>query len=355
MRNPGKHKGRGACSSPAPRFRSVRHEAVDDGWWQDEAPAPQTVVMPDPARTVISRNQSPDVPFDRSINPYRGCEHGCIYCFARPSHAYLDLSPGLDFETRLFAKLEAADRLKEELARPSYRCAPIVLGANTDAYQPVEKDYRISRGILEVLADCRHPVSILTKSGLILRDLDILVPMARRGLVNVMVSVTTLDSELKRRLEPRTPSGERRLAVVRRLNEAGVPTGILLAPVIPAINDPELETIVAESAAAGAVCVGSVILRLPHELSQLFREWLQAHYPDRAGRVMKILQSMRGGRDNDSDFGRRMRGQGPFADLIARRMQLARRRVGLYRREQVSLDCGQFRHPEVSGSQISLL
>lgn len=347
-------RGRGACSNPAPRYLAVARERFDDGWWQTDEPAPRTMVTPDPARTVISYNRSPDVGFDRSINPYRGCEHGCIYCFARPSHAWLDLSPGLDFETRLLAKTGAPERLAAELRRPGYRCAPIVLGSNTDCYQPVEKHYRITRGILEVLLAFNHPVSILTKSPLILRDLDLLREMASRRLVEVMVSVTTLDDTLKRRLEPRAPSGRRRLAAARVLNEAGVPAGVLFAPVIPALNDDELETIVREAAEAGAATVGSVLLRLPHELAGMFREWLDAHYPERAGRVMNILRSARGGRDNDSRFGTRMRGEGPYARLLTRRLTLARKRAGISRREGHGMDASRFRVPPQAGDQLPL-
>ncbi|MCP1726906.1 DNA repair photolyase [Natronospira proteinivora] len=348
-------KGRGTGINPVPRYRIQRHEPVDDGWWRGDEPAPQTCVLPDPARRVISYNRSPDVPFDRSINPYRGCEHGCIYCFARPSHAYLDLSPGLDFETRLFAKIGAADCLEAELRAPGYRCAPLVLGANTDCYQPIEKQYRITRELLERLAEFRHPVSILTKSSLILRDRDILRELARDNLVNVMVSVTTLDTDLKRRLEPRTPSGERRLATVTALHEAGIPTGVLLAPVIPHINDAEIETIVARAAAAGARSVASVLLRLPHELSALFRDWLGTHYPDRAQRVMNTLQACRGGKDNDSRFGRRMTGEGPYAQLISQRLTLARRRHGLLHRRFHRLNTAAFVCPRRHGDQLNLI
>ncbi len=348
------HKGRGAASSPPPRYRAQHHERVDDGWWQEAESAPATVVAPDPARSVISYNQSPDVPFDRTINPYRGCEHGCIYCFARPSHAWLDLSPGLDFETRLFAKLDAPALLEKALRHPRYRCDTVVLGANTDCYQPIEKQYGLTRRLLAVLYDYRHPVSILTKSALVLRDLDILGDMAREGLVNVMVSVTTLDQDLKRRLEPRTPSGQRRLRTVADLAEAGIPTGVLMAPVIPALNDHEIETIVQASAEAGARSVETVLLRLPLELADLFREWLAVHYPERAGRVMSLLREARGGRDNDSRFGYRMRGQGAYADLISHRLKLARKRFGLEGRGQLGLDKGKFRLPVKSGDQLGL-
>lgn len=346
--------GRGACSSPAPRHRDVRHEPVHDGWWQEDEPAPRTVVLPDPARRVITRNQSPDVPFDRTINPYRGCEHGCIYCFARPSHAWLDLSPGLDFETRLFAKTEAPTRLEEELRAPGYRCAPVVLGANTDCYQPIEKHHRITRGILEVLAAHRHPVSILTKSSLVLRDVDILADMARHNRARVLVSVTTLNDELKRRLEPRTPSGRRRVATVRALREAGVPVGVLAAPIIPGLNDDEIEAIVAAVAEAGADSVSWVLLRLPNELPGMFRDWLATHYPDRAERVMNRIREAHGGRDYDPRFGHRMRGEGPYAELLSRRFAVACRRAGLDDRPVPELDCSGFRVPIRPGDQLGL-
>lgn len=347
-------KGRGATISPQPRYQATRHERVDDGWWQEDEPAPGTQVMPDPARRVITRNQSPDVPFDRTINPYRGCEHGCIYCFARPTHAWLDLSPGLDFEIRLFAKRDAARVLEEELRAPGYRCAPVVLGANTDCYQPIEKRFGITRDVLSVLRDFNHPVSILTKSSLILRDLDILSELAERRLVNVMVSVTTLDEDLKRRLEPRTPSGRRRVATVRALREAGIPVGVLVAPVIPMLNDAEIEAIIEAAADAGADSVNWVLLRLPHELPDLFRDWLATHYPDRAERIMNRIREARGGRDYDSRFGARMRGKGPYVELLSHRFTLACRRTGLADRAIPPLDTGRFRVPTRSGDQLGL-
>ncbi len=348
-------RGRGACSSPAPRYAHQRCEPVADDWWQEAEPSPATRVHADPVRRVISYNTSPDVPFDRSINPYRGCEHGCVYCFARPSHAYLELSPGLDFETELFARHEAPQRLVEALRAPGYRCAPIVLGANTDCYQPIEKRYRITRGLLEVFAEHRHPVSILTKSSLVLRDLDVLTAMARDNLAHVAISITTLDDELKRCLEPRAPSSRRRLDTVRVLGEAGIPVSVLLAPVIPMLNDMEIERIVEAAAEAGVTSLGWVLLRLPHELAAMFRAWLEVHFPERAVRVMNRVRDTRGGRDNDSTFGRRMRGQGAYAQLIAARIDRACRRAGLDTHGADALRTDLFTRPTRTGDQLPLL
>ena len=350
-------KGRGALSNPAGRFETLESEAVDDGWPGDESEVsaePESVVLTDAARGVISRNQSPDVPFEQSVNPYRGCEHGCVYCYARPTHAWLGLSPGLDFETRLFYKPDAPARLAEELARPGYRCRTIVLGANTDPYQPVERRLGITRGLLEVLAAHRHPVSVVTKGALIERDLDLLAGLAADGLASVMVSVTTLDDELKRTLEPRTAAPARRLAVIRRVADAGVPVGTLIAPVIPAINDHELEDILAAAAAAGADCAAWILLRLPHEVRALFEEWLHEHLPDRAERVLSLLRQARGGRDNDPRFGHRMRGSGPWVDLLERRFALACRRLGLRVGERRDLATDLFRPPGAA-DQLELL
>ncbi len=330
-------KGRGAVSNPDGRFESQRHARVDDGWGraEEEDAAPlATTLTPDKSRAIIASNDSPDVGFELSINPYRGCEHGCVYCFARPSHAYLGLSPGLDFETKLFYKPNAAALLKEELGRPGHRCSPIALGINTDAYQPTERKLKIARGILEVLRECKHPVSIVTKSALVERDLDILTDMAKENLVQVMFSITTLNTSLSRRLEPRTTAPPRRLAAMRTLSSAGVPVGVLAAPVIPVLTDPELEIILTASREAGATSAGYVILRLPHEVKDLFREWLAHHEPLKARHVMSVMQAMRGGRDYDSSFGVRMRGSGPFAALIARRFALAYRRLGFDRRSR---------------------
>ncbi|HBC07964.1 MAG TPA: radical SAM protein, partial [Rhodospirillaceae bacterium] len=290
----GATKGRGAVSNQDGRFERLTREAVDDGWRDDDdLPPPRTQVLPDTARKVIARNTSPDIPFDRSLNPYRGCEHGCVYCFARPSHAYLGLSPGLDFETKLFAKHDAAELLRRELAARSYRCQTLQLGANTDPYQPIERRFGITRGVLEVLAACNHPVSITTKSDLVLRDLDILAPMAAKGLASVAVSVTTLDRRLARRLEPRAPTAAKRLRAVEGLSRAGVPVTVLAAPMIPALNDMELDAIIAAGARAGATAAGYVLLRLPGEVADLFAEWLQAHYPDRATRVLNRVRASR--------------------------------------------------------------
>jgi DNA repair photolyase len=335
-------KGRGAASWVHGRFEKTRAHGEDDGWGsayehalddgvETIAPDPRTRVTEERARSVISRNQSPDVGFDRSINPYRGCEHGCVYCFARPSHAYLDLSPGLDFETRLFAKTNAAQRLRAELAKPGYVPAPIALGINTDAYQPIERRYRITREVLEVLAECRHPVSFVTKSALITRDLDLLAPMAREGLVSVHFSITTLDNRLAAAMEPRATAPHGKLRAMRTLADAGVPVGVMVAPVIPMISDHELEHILEAARAHGACNAGYVLLRLPHELKQVWREWLQLHYPDRAAHVMSLIRQMRGGQDYDSAFGTRMRGEGPFAQLLAARFAKARARLGFGR------------------------
>ncbi|WP_337243486.1 PA0069 family radical SAM protein [Luteimonas sp. gir] len=333
---PAARKGRGSASWVAGRYEKQVAVAEDDGWdalqmLQDEASAPETVVVEERARSVLSRNRSPDVGFDRSVNPYRGCEHGCIYCFARPSHAYLDLSPGLDFETRLFAKTNAAERLRVELAKPGYVCAPLALGINTDAYQPIERRYQVTRELIALLGETRHPFSLITKSAGIVRDLDLLAPLAAQGLVTVHVSVTTLDNRLSARMEPRAAAPHARLRAMRALAAAGIPVGVMVAPVVPAITDHELEAILGAAREAGADSAGYVLLRLPHELKTLWREWLDLHYPDRAQHVMSLLQQLHGGRDYDSRFGHRMRGQGPFADLLAHRFARARRALGFGR------------------------
>ncbi len=354
---PKPRKGRGAVSNHSGRYEAHARVAVDDGWpGTGEEPEPwlQTSVLADSSRSIIAYNQSPDVPFDRSINPYRGCEHGCVYCFARPTHAWLGLSPGLDFETKIFAKFDAARLLEAELAKRSYRPQVIALGANTDPYQPVERDLKITRQILEVLARYRHPVGIVTKSRLVLRDLDILAPMAARGLARVMVSVTTLDRDLARRLEPRAPTPALRLEAIRRLAEAGVPTGVLAAPMIPALNDSELEAILEAAADAGAEAAGYVLLRLPLEIKQLFEEWLDAHFPDRKAKVLKLVRETRGGRLYDATFGRRQTGEGLYAGLLKQRFQLASKRLGLGGRRQ-DLDLSLFRRPAGDPNQLSLL
>jgi DNA repair photolyase len=307
-------------------------------------------VTPEVTRTIITRNDSPDIPFDRSINPYKGCEHGCVYCFARPTHAYLGLSPGLDFETRIFSKPEAANLLREELRRPAYRCAVMALGSNTDPYQPIERDLRITRRVLEVLAEFRHPVGIVTKSTLVLRDLDILGPMARAGLASVMVSITTLDPELAGRMEPRASAPRQRVETIRALARSGVPVGVLASPMIPGLNDTEMERILEHSANAGAQSAGFILLRLPLEIKELFAEWLVEHYPLKARRILSLIKSARGGRLNDATFGTRMRGTGAYAELIRRRFDIAVRRLGLNRR-RVTLDTTLFRPPPGPGDQ----
>jgi DNA repair photolyase len=328
-------KGRGAVTNRPGRYEPGDRPREDDGWnigAELAGERPKTTVTLDASRRVIARNESPDLGFDRSINPYRGCEHGCVYCFARPSHAWLGLSPGLDFETRLFAKPGAADRLREELTEPRYRPAVMALGTNTDPYQPVERRLGITRRILEVLAECRHPVSIVTKSALVLRDLDILSTMAKDGLATVTISVTTLDAALARKMEPRAPAAARRLEAIRALADAGIPAGALVAPVIPAINDMEIERILDAVSAAGATSAGYVLLRLPLEIKDLFDEWLAAHYPQRAARVMALIRDTRSGGTYDSRFGIRMKGEGPYAEMIKRRFALACRRLDLDRR-----------------------
>jgi DNA repair photolyase len=349
-------KGRGAVSNPASRFDRMRTDAVDDGWDTGNAPPrrPETVLLPDSPRRAITRNDSPDVPFDQSVNPYQGCEHGCVYCFARPSHAYSNLGPGLDFETRIFHKPGLAQLLARELASPRYVCRPINLGANTDPYQPAEREHRTTREVLEVLRAHRHPVTIVTKGALVLRDLDLLSDLAAQGLAKVYVSLTTLDEELKRRLEPRAASPQARLRVIRGLAEVGVPVGILAAPVIPALNDHELEALVAAAAAAGATSAGFMLLRLPGELGSLFEEWLREHYPARAGRVLGLLREARGGRLNDPRFGHRMRGAGPYTDLLAARFEAACRRSGLARTRRQELVTTAFRHDPQAPEQRDL-
>jgi len=349
-------KGRGAISNASGRYEATRRSRTDDGWGMDpddDLPPLRTIQQTDAARRIITRNQSPDIPFDRSINPYRGCEHGCIYCFARPTHAYLGLSPGLDFETRLFFKPDAALRLEQELRKPGYRPATIAMGTNTDPYQPIERERRVTRAILEVLWRHRHPVSIVTKSALVTRDLDILGPMATAGLAKVALSVTTLDRGLARIMEPRAATPPRRLAAVRELAAAGVPTGVMFAPVIPAINDAEMEDVLAAGAEAGARSAGYILLRLPLEIEALFQQWLAAHFPDRARRVMARLMDMRGGAAYRAEWGRRMTGSGPEAELLRRRFELASRKHRLDRRD-FNLDSGQFRLPPRSGEQMAL-
>ncbi|MDA8092706.1 MAG: PA0069 family radical SAM protein [Betaproteobacteria bacterium] len=346
-------KGRGACANPLSRFEKLSREAFDDGWeGPPDGAAPQTVVYPETSRSIISRNDSPDIPFSQSVNPYRGCEHGCIYCYARPSHGYLGFSSGLDFETRLVAKTNAAERLRGELAKASYRVAPIALGSNTDPYQPIEREWRLTRDILAVLADHRHPFTIVTKSSLIERDLDLLAPMASQGLAQVFVSIASLDRSLARTLEPRAASPERRLLTVERLAKAGIPTGVLVAPVIPGLTDAHMERVLAAAREAGATEAGYVFVRLPHDVAPLFEQWLDAHYPLKAARVMSLIRESRGGQDNDPRFGARMRGTGIFASLLEQRFRKAHRRLG-YRDAGVTLETGLFRVPS-RDRQLSL-
>lgn len=347
-------RGRGARSNPDNRFSAHSRAQVDDGWGSlDEAPsALRTCVTADASRTVISYNASPDVPFDRSINPYRGCEHGCVYCFARPTHAWLGLSPGLDFETQLFYKADAAAQLKRELSGPSYHCRPITVGINTDAYQPTERRLRITRQILEVLRDCNHPLTIVTKSALVERDLDILGPMAQKGLLHVAVSVTTLQRDLSRTMEPRAATPERRLGTISALSAAGVPVSVLVAPLIPVLTDHELEQILVQARNAGARDAGYVLLRLPHELKGLFREWLAEHVPLKAAHVMNRIRDSYGGKDYDARFGLRMRGSGPYAELVQRRFALAYKKLGFAPLPVLSTD--HFRVPDKDESQLTL-
>lgn len=338
-------RGRGAVISPQNRYQANAHQRVDDGWYQE--PEPETIATTlsvDHARHAITYNKSPDVGFDRSINPYRGCEHGCVYCFARPSHAYLDLSPGIDFETRLFYKPDIVARLQEDLTKPGYRCAPVAVGINTDAYQPVERRLKLTRSVLELLAACGHPFSLVTKSALIERDLDVLVPAARKKLVSVAVSVTTLDGELARYMEPRAASPARRLQTVRTLAAAGIPVTVLIAPVIPALTEHELEAILRAARAAGACDASYVLLRLPLEIKEMFAAWLHEHEPGRAKHVLSRMAAMHGGALYNAQFGERMRGQGVYADLLEQRYTLARRRLQFPGAEP--LDTTQFVPPK---------
>ncbi|SSC64310.1 PA0069 family radical SAM protein [Ciceribacter selenitireducens] len=350
-----RRRGRGAGMNPSGRFEPHERVAFDDGWESlEDMPPFRTEVQVERPRTVITRNESPDIPFDRSINPYRGCEHGCIYCFARPTHSYMGLSAGLDFEAKLFAKPDAPKLLERELAKPGYKPRTIAIGTNTDPYQPIEREWRIMRQILEVLNKANHPVAVVTKSALILRDLDILSSMASRGLAKVAISVTTLDRKLARSMEPRASTPSRRLEAIRALSGAGVPTGVLVAPVIPALNDHEIERILDSAKAAGANEAGYVLLRLPLEVSPLFRDWLLQHYPDRYRHVMSLVRSMRGGKDYDAEFGKRMKGAGPYAWQISRRFEMTTKRLGMVRRGMHLRD-DLFVPPDGSGVQLSLL
>jgi DNA repair photolyase len=352
---PVKARGRASRSNETSRYEAFTRAEFDDGWTaEDGGPSQQaTTLTAEAARVIISRNDSPDIGFDRSINPYRGCEHGCIYCYARPTHAYLGLSPGLDFETKLYFKPDAPHLLEKELARRSYQPARIQLGANTDPYQPIERKLKITRAILGVLARYRHPVGITTKSALVTRDLDILAPMAADNLAAVSISVTSLDRKLARAMEPRASTPERRIAAIRELAAAGVPAMIGFAPIIPGLNDHEMEAVLAKGADAGAVCAHFTVLRLPLEIKDLFREWLEAERPDRVQRVMSLVRQMRNGRDYDPEWGKRMRGEGPIADMIATRFRLAARKLGLDQRLP-PLDITRFVRPSGDANQMEL-
>ena len=349
-------KIRGALSQIQGRFETEARSAFDDGWSGEEEAAEifKTTVTEERARSIIARNDSPDSPFEQSVNPYRGCEHGCIYCYARPSHAYLELSPGLDFETKLFAKTNAVELLKKELQKRGYRTTPMAFGTNTDCYQPIERRYKLMRGLIEVLADCDHPLTIVTKSALIERDIDLLAPMAKKNLVKAFLSITTLDHRLARTLEPRAASPSRRVDAIRALAAAGIPCGVMVAPLIPALTDSSLEAVLEAAAGAGASMAGWILLRLPNEVRPLFKEWLAAHQPQRADHVISIVRQSRGGRENDPNFGSRMTGSGNFVDLIDMRFNLACRRLGLNSEEnhmasRGGLDCSQFRAPSAGG------
>ncbi|WP_353645999.1 PA0069 family radical SAM protein [Mesorhizobium sp. WSM2239] len=327
---PDRNRGRAAGINPSGRFEPVTRHVFDDGWNSiDELPPFKTEVQVEKPRTIITRNQSPDISFDRSINPYRGCEHGCVYCFARPTHSFMGMSPGLDFESKLFAKPDAAKLLDKELSKESYQPRTIAIGTNTDPYQPIEKQYRIMREVLEVLEARNHPVGIVTKSALVVRDIDILSRMAEKGLAKVALSVTTLDRMLARTMEPRAATPTRRLEAIRQLTDAGIPTSVMVAPIIPGLTDPEIERILDSARNAGAREAGYVILRLPLEVSPIFKDWLLRHYPDRYRHVMSLIRSMRDGKDYDSEWGKRMKGSGPYAWQIGRRFEIAARRLGL--------------------------
>ncbi|RUX26065.1 PA0069 family radical SAM protein [Mesorhizobium sp. M2A.F.Ca.ET.042.01.1.1] len=352
---PDRNRGRSASINPSGRFEPVSRHVFDDGWNSlEELPPFKTEVQVEKPRTIITRNESPDISFDRSINPYRGCEHGCVYCFARPTHAFMGLSPGLDFESKLFAKPDAARMLDRELSKPGYQPRTIAIGTNTDPYQPIEKQYRIMREILEVLEARGHPVGIVTKSALVTRDIDILSRMAERGLAKVALSVTTMDRMLARTMEPRASTPTKRLEAIRQLSDAGIPASVMVAPIIPGLNDPEMERILDSARAAGAREAGYVILRLPLEVAPIFKDWLLRHYPDRYRHVMSLIRSMRDGKDYDSEWGKRMKGAGPYAWQIGRRFEIAAKRLGLNaERRQLRID--QFVAGSGAGEQLMLL
>jgi len=353
--DPDRRRGRGAGVNPSGRFEPTTRHVFDDGWSSlEELPPFKTDVQVERPRTIITRNQSPDISFDRSINPYRGCEHGCIYCFARPTHAYMGLSPGLDFESKLFAKPDAAKLLERELAKENYQARTIAIGTNTDPYQPIERNWRIMREILEVLEAHDHPVGIVTKSALVTRDIDILARMAEKGLAKVALSVTTLDRRLARTMEPRAATPPKRLEAIRLLAEAGIPASVMVAPIVPGLNDPEIERVLESAHAAGAREAGFVILRLPLEVSPIFKDWLLRHYPDRYRHVLSLVRSMRGGKDYDSEWGKRMKGSGPYAWQIGRRFEIAAKRLGL-NQEKRALRTDLFKAPVGAGEQLMLL
>jgi DNA repair photolyase len=346
--------GRGAVSNASGRYEKQARVLIDDGWSDEPEPSLKTEILRDTSRTIITRNTSPDISFSQSINPYKGCEHGCIYCFARPTHAYLGFSPGADFESKIFAKPNAAELLRKELSSPNYVPKVIAIGTNTDPYQPIERKLKVMRSILEVLWEFKHPVGIVTKSALILRDLDILAPMAEAGLAKAALSVTTLDRKLAREMEPRASTPPKRLEAIKRLNAAGVPAGVMFAPIIPALNDEEMEHVLEAAKEAGARSAGYVLLRLPLEIKDLFREWLEANEPGRAKHVMSLIRSMRGGKDYDSQWNTRMRGTGPYADMIGRRFHLAIKRLG-FNKDSRPLDLTHFKRPIQVGDQLALL
>ncbi|BBU28115.1 radical SAM protein [Burkholderia sp. THE68] len=344
-------KGRGAVTNIQGRYEKDERERVDDGWLHAAAPEDEgtpplrTQIFEERAKSILTRNSSPDIPFSVSLNPYRGCEHGCIYCFARPTHSYLGLSPGLDFESRIYAKINAPELLARELAKPNYEPEPIALGVNTDAYQPVERDLQLTRRVIQVLHDCGHPFAAITKSSLIERDIDLLAPMAERGQVMAAITVTTLDADIARTLEPRAATPSRRLRTIRTLAEAGIPVGVSIAPVIPFVTEPDMERVLEACAEAGATSASYIVLRLPWEVAPLFKDWLAAHFPDRADRVMSRVRDMRGGKDYDSNFSTRMKGEGLWADMLKQRFQKATKRLGLNARQRGILDMSEFQRP----------
>lgn len=354
MRKPA-HQPRGALANPAGRFETYTTRTEDDGWWREEdLPPLRTTVSEDATRTIIAKNDSPDIPFDQSVNPYRGCEHGCVYCYARPSHNYLGLSAGVDFETKLFAKPDAARLLEAELRKPGYKCSPIGLGTNTDPYQPVERRLGIMRSILEVLSAFNHPLSIVTKSALVLRDLDILAPMAAKGLASVGISVTTLDGDIARRLEPRASVPAKRLAAIEGLAAAGIPVRVMVSPVIPALTDHELEAILAAGAEKGATRASWILLRLPYQTKELFDQWLEHHQPGRREHVLSLVKQARGGKLNDPGFHSRFVGSGPYVEMLGKRFKIACRKHGLNTTYTVSSRKDLFKPPPKAGDQLTL-